>query len=150
MSADKHATQSRSCLTAPSGWATLRSFFRAAPQPTIQVCTFLRGVSHGRDSVPLVARISTVLRSPVPKQSLASSKQNLSCRDVFCVLQINGLCDNVVQLPKPQDYICLPHGVAADNNDLFVCEIYIMRRSPAPSDLCASASSALLCCFSTL
>ncbi len=30
-------------------------FFCAAPQPTIQVCIFLRGVNDGRDSVPLVA-----------------------------------------------------------------------------------------------
>jgi hypothetical protein len=82
-----------------------------------------------------------MLRSPVPKQSLASSKQNLSCRDVFCVLQINGFCDNVVQLPKPQDYICHPHDVAAGSNDLFVCEIYITPRSPAPSDLCASPAA---------
>jgi hypothetical protein len=39
-----------------------------------------------------------------------------------------------------QDYICLPHDVAAGNNDLFACEIYITPRNPAPSDLCASAS----------
>jgi hypothetical protein len=81
-----------------------------------------------------------MLQSPVPKQSLASSKQNLSCRGVFCVPQIDGLYRNVVQLPKSQDYICLPHDVAAGSNDLFVCEIYITPRSPAPSDLCASAS----------
>jgi hypothetical protein len=81
-----------------------------------------------------------MLQSPVPKQSLASSKQNLSCRGVFCVPQIDGLYCNVVQLPKSQDYICLPHDVAAGSNDLFVCEIYITPRSPAPSDLCASAS----------
>jgi hypothetical protein len=55
VSADKHATQSRSCLTVLSVWAALRPFFCAAPQPTIQVCTFLRGVNDGRDSVPLVA-----------------------------------------------------------------------------------------------
>jgi hypothetical protein len=71
-----------------------------------------------------------MLQSPVPKQSLASSKQNLSCRGVFCVPQIDGLYCNV----------CLPHDVAAGSNDLFVCEIYITPRSPAPSDLCASAS----------
>jgi hypothetical protein len=34
MSVDKHATQSRSCLIALSGWATLRSFFCAVLQPT--------------------------------------------------------------------------------------------------------------------
>jgi hypothetical protein len=49
------STQNRSCLTAPSVWLTFCSFFCAAPQPTIQVCIFLRGVNDGRDSVPLVA-----------------------------------------------------------------------------------------------
>src|SRR5436190_21534154 len=79
-----------------------------------------------------------MLQSPAAKQSLASSKQNLSCRDVFCALQINPLCDNVVQLPKPQDYICLPDYVAAGNNDLFACEIYITPRNPAPNGPCSS------------
>src|SRR5215468_7620741 len=81
-----------------------------------------------------------MMLSPVPKQSPANSKQNLSCRDVFCVLQINRLCDNVVQLPKPQDYICLPDDLVAGNNDLCACEIYVTPRNPAPSDLSAFLS----------
>ena len=35
--------------------ADILFFFCAAPQPTIQVCIFLRGVNDGRESVPLVA-----------------------------------------------------------------------------------------------
>jgi len=47
--------QSRSFLTALSVWVTLRSVFCAAPKPTIQASTYLRGVEMVRDSVPRAA-----------------------------------------------------------------------------------------------